>query len=236
MSINYFDEIFFSTYIKDEWEVLDVCHKHVITILDTIILWIFFWAILPTFFFYNNTFSLKDIIPFIYYETYLFVVYITLIYKIFDWYNDVWIISNKWIIDLDRNFLNNKIVYIDYSDVKWIELHQETMLDWFLGKWVIRIHSIWWGEFILEDAKSPWDIVQFIQWILEESEKAKKEKDKTLNEKLLSTLKWVIKEHLDRNWYKDEIINEDEEWDIPSEEIKELNNALKRKWTVDLRI
>lgn len=234
MSINYFDEIFFSNYIKDEDEVLDVCHKHVVTILDTIILWIFFWAILPTFFFYNNSFWLRDIIPFIYYEAYLFIVYLVLIYKIFDWYNDVWIISNKWIIDLDRNFMNNKIVYIDYNDVKWIELHQETMLDWMLGKWEIRIHAMWGGAFILEDAKSPWDVVKYIQWILEDSEKAKKDKDKTLNEKLLSTLKWVIKEHLDKNWFDGDLENLDDENN--TEEMKALNKVLNKKWTVDLRI
>lgn len=231
MSINYFDEIFFSKYIKDEDEVLDVCHKHSITIINTIVIYIFFWAILPSFFYYNNSLSLQDNIPFIYYEIYLFLIYIVILYRIFDWYNDVWIITNKWIIDLDWQFLKTNIVYIDYNDVKWIEIHQDSMWDWILNKWDVEIHldSEWW-DFGLSDAKSPWEIVSYIQWILEDKEKAKKEKEKTLTDKLFSTLRWVVGEYLEKEWLKEF----EEEVEITPEE-KDLNKALKKKWTIDLR-
>lgn len=237
MAISYFDEIFFSNYIKEEDEVLDVCHKHIVTIIDTIVLWMIFWAIIPSFFFFHDSFSLRDYVPFMYFEIYLFLIYIILLYKIFDWYNDTWIITDKWIIDLDWTFMQNKIVYIDYSDVKWIELQQENMLDWLLWKWKIQIHSVWWGTFVLEDAKNPWSIVSYIHSILEEAEKWKKEKEKTINEKLLSTLKSVIKEHLDKNWL--DYDGKEETENIPEEEQKEkkeLEKVLKKAWTIDLRI
>lgn len=232
MSINYFDEIFFSNYIKQEDEVLDVCHKHVVTILDTIIMTMFFFIILPTFFIYNNTFGLKDLIPFLYFEIYLFAVYIILIYKIFDWYNDVWIITERWVIDLDWQLLKNNIVYIDYNDVRWIELKQKSNWDGILWKWDIIIHLEWeWNKFVLEDAKSPWEVVKYIQWILEDREHYDKEKDKTINERLLSTLRSVIKEHLERWWKTNYDDNIDEEDDLE----ENIEKALHRKWTIDLR-
>lgn len=43
MSLSYFDEIFFSHFIKQEGdEVLDICHKHIVTIIDTVMVWMFF--------------------------------------------------------------------------------------------------------------------------------------------------------------------------------------------------
>lgn len=231
MSINYFDEIFFSSYIKEDNEVLDVCHKHVVTILDTIIMSLFFAVILPTFFIYNNTFGLKDLIPFMYFEIYLFIVYIVLIYKIFDWYNDVWIITDRWIIDLDWQLLKNNIVYIDYNDVRWIELNQKSNWDWILGKWDITIHLEWeWNTFVLEDAKAPWEVVNYIQWILEDKENRNKEKSKSLDDRLFSTLRSVIKEHLEKWWFDNE--EDDNNEDAENEKIEKV---LQKKWTIDLR-
>jgi len=235
MSINYFDEIFFSNYIKEDDEVLDVCHKHVVTILDTIVIWLFFFVIIPTFFYYNDSFHLKSLAPFFYFEIYLFLVYIVLIYKIFDWYNDVWIITEKWIIDLDWEIMKKNIVYIDYNDIRWIELDQKSNWDWILGKWEIRIHLEWeWNVFALEEAKSPWEIVKYIQWVLEDKEKLKKDKAKNLDDKLISTIKSVIKDHLERKWYYDEDWIEIEDGEEKEIEDK-IQKVLHKKWTVDLR-
>lgn len=232
MSISYFDEIFFSNFIQHEWdEVLDICHRHITTIIDTIIIWMFFWVVLPTFFYYNNSFELRNLIPFIFFEIYLFVTYIYLIYKIFDWYNDVWIITDKWIIDLDWQLMKTNIVYIDYNDVKWIEIHQNSAWDWMLNKWEITIHLEWeWAAFGLTEAKNPWEIVWFIQGILEEREKKKKDKDVSFNDKFFNTIKWVIKDYLEREWSEEIIIDEERE-----NLEKDLNRTLKKKWTIDLR-
>lgn len=231
MSINYFDEIFFSNYIKEDDEVLDVCHKHTVTILDTIIVWLFFWVILPSFFYFDNALHFQDSVPFLYFEVYLFAIYIILIYKIFDWYNDVWIITERWIIDLDWQLMRKNIVYIDYNDIRWIELDQNSNWDWILGKWDIKIHLEWeWNVFVLEDAKSPWEVVKFIQEILEDKEKTKKEKSKSLDERLLSTLRSVIKEHLEKEWIKEDTIDDEEQ-----ETEDKIERALHKKWTIDLR-
>lgn len=169
-----------------------------------------------------------------FFEVYLFLTYIFLIYKIFDWYNDVWIITNKWIIDLDWQILKTNVVYIDYNDVKWIELRQDSAWDWMLGKWDIAIHLEWeWTTFVLEEAKNPSEVIGYIQWVLENKEKKKKEKDITFNDKFFNTIKGVIKDYLDREWLQPEDDNEDEDADSPEKIAAE--KALQKKWTIDLR-
>ncbi len=235
MSISYYDEIFFSNFIKQQDdEVVDICHRHIVTILDTIVLWIFFWAIIPAFFYYNNSFHLRDMVPFLFFEGYLFLTYLILIYKIFDWYNDVWIITDKWVIDLDWQFMKTNVTYIEYSDVKWIWVIQHTFWDWILNKWEIQIHTMWeWSTFGLTDAKNPWNIVWFIQWILDEAEKKKKDKDVTFNDKFFNTIKWVIKDYLEREWMQQEPDYVPDAEVIKNEQA--LNRALGKKWTIDLR-
>ena len=192
----------------------------------------FFWVILPVFFYYNDTFKLRTLIDFVYFESYLIITYVFLTYKIFDWYNDVWIITTKGIVDLDWQFLKTNIVYIDYNDVKWIEVRQHSMWDWVLNKWEILIHLEWEGtSFWLNEAKNPWEVVWYIQWILEEREKKKKDKDLSLTDKLFSTLRWVIKEHLEKEW----LPTEDDEDDEEVRERKDVEKVLHKKWTVDLR-
>ncbi len=227
MSINYFDQIFFSKYLNNE-EILHICHKHIIKIIDNIILWLFFWVIIPTFFYYNNSFWLQDYISFFYFKIYLVIVYIILIYQIFDWYNDVWIITNKWIIDLDWSLFKTNIVYIEYTDMRWIELQRHSFLDTLIDKWDIAINLEWEdSRFSLEDATSPWIIVWQIQDIIEDIKNHKNDDDESSFDILLWALKNVVKERLkeDGVYSYTENINNNEE----------IEKVLQKKWTIDLR-
>lgn len=224
MALSYFDELFFAKYVKIDDEVVEVCHKHPIWIIDDILIWMFFWVILPSFFYYNNSFDLKNLVEFIYFEWFIVFIYLILMYKIFDWYNDSWIITSTWIIDLDWQFFKANIVYIDFSDIKWIELKQSSMWDWLLDKANIIIHLEWESSnFILEDAKSPKNIVWFIQEVIEEKQKAAEEEDKDSFEFLINTLKKVVKDHLVEGKEK-----------IEDNKV-EIEKVLNKKWTVDLR-
>ncbi len=93
--MNKFDEIFFSKYVSEGAEMLFVCHRHVTLIIDRIFLVLFFAVFLPAFFYFNDSFSLRSSVPFLYFEGYLAAVYLYLLYAVFDWYNDVWIITDR---------------------------------------------------------------------------------------------------------------------------------------------
>ncbi|MFZ4461765.1 MAG: hypothetical protein ACOYN2_04525 [Patescibacteria group bacterium] len=102
--MNQFDDLYFSKYVKEGDELLFVCHRHPILVIDNILLWCFFGVILPLFFYLQNTFTIADIISTAYFELYLVSIYLALVYVVFDWYNDVWIITNRGVIDVDWKY------------------------------------------------------------------------------------------------------------------------------------
>jgi hypothetical protein len=53
-----------------------------------------------------------------YLEIYLFIIYIKIIYDIFDWYNDVWIITDSGVVDLDWSIFKTKMSTIDFDNIE----------------------------------------------------------------------------------------------------------------------
>ena len=62
------------------------------------------FAVLPSVFYYYSI-SIQKIVPFYALEILLIIVFIKTIYDIFDWYNDVWIITDCSVIWLERSLL-----------------------------------------------------------------------------------------------------------------------------------
>lgn len=230
--MNKFDELFFWKYVRDGDEPLEVCHRHVILIIDTMIVWMFFGVIIPAFFYYNNTFQLQQLIPFMYVEWYLILIYIILMYKIFDWYNDVWILTDRGLIDLDWTAFKKNIVYVEFGDIKWIEIQENSMWDSALNKGTIQLYLEWEDDpFSLEWAYAPAAIVSYIQNYIEDKAKKKKDGEKKSFEVLLDTLQKVVKNHLEHPTY----FNEEGEEENEEEKNHEVEKALKKKGTIDLR-
>ena len=228
--MNKFDEFFFSRYLRDGEEPLEVCHRHIVSIIDTVILWLFFAVIMPAFFYYNNTFTLQTLVPFLYFEVYLGLVYILLMYKIFDWYNDVWILTEKGLIDLDWTAFKKNLVYIEFKDIKGIEIRQSSMWDGFLNRGTIEVFLE--GEddaFVLDDAYSPDGVVSYIQDYIEEKAKKKKQVEKQSFEVLLDTLQKVVRNHLENPPLSKENENGDDEDASPETKDEDLEKALKKK-------
>lgn len=116
--MNYFDQIFFEKYLREGEELLFVCHKHIVLVIDTIILLLVFGLALPTFFYYNDSFSLTSLVPFQYFELYAVGLYCYIMYRVFDWYNDVWLITDQGIVDIDWDVFARSVEYIEYQDIK----------------------------------------------------------------------------------------------------------------------
>jgi hypothetical protein len=71
-----------------------IIHEHIITILGKIFLNYFFFVLVPMFLYYTMD-LLKQVLPFYVLEIFIFLMFIKIIYDIFDWYNDVWIVTNE---------------------------------------------------------------------------------------------------------------------------------------------
>lgn len=116
--MNNFDNLFFRTYIGADSEIKKVFHRHVFVILEDVILWLFFALCIPFFLYSQDIFSLQELIPRIYIYLYLFAIYSLLMYKLFDWYVDVWIMTESTIVDMRWRWFSATILYIPYEKIE----------------------------------------------------------------------------------------------------------------------
>ncbi len=231
--MNKFDSLFFAKYVPKESKVIDIAHKHIIVIIDKILINYIFWVILPTFIYYNSL-SIQSFIPFFVLEIFILCIYFKNIYDIFNWYNDVWVITNDGVIELQWSLFSSTSVSVKYQSIEWLEIIQDWIIDTILWKWDIIIHKIWWkNNFLLPSASKAYDKLEKIETILkkekskEEEENSKKNaqsKEKNF-ETILEALSWVVWDYIKDNWYKK---------DDSQEKVELIKKIKEKKWTIDL--
>lgn len=166
--------------------------------------------------------------PFLYFETYAVALYFFLIYRVFDWYNDVWLITDLGVVDVDWDIFARNIIYIDYHDIKGSEIQNHSFWDSVFHMGDIILYTAGdRDDFILEGAEYPDDIADHIEEVVHELEKNKKQKEKEPMELLLHTLTEVVRDHLEGNTHRG--TNEEDE------DEEALERALAKKGTIDLR-
>lgn len=233
--MNKFDELFFSKYVSEGTELLFVCHRHVTLIIDRIFLILFFGVFLPAFFYYNDSFTLRELVPFSYFEGYLAAAYLYLLYSVFDWYNDVWLITDRGIVDLDWNVFAGNVTYVDYHSIHGVEIKRDSIFDSMLGKGDISIHlADETEEFELREAAHPDEIAEYVQNAVaelrehgHEQEERETYDDREPFQVLMDTLTEMVKEHLSKK-----SPSETPEERRMAEEI--LKQAKRRTSTIDL--
>ncbi len=222
--MNKFEIKFFSKYIPEDDKLLWTIHKH----LSVIFIRLFFLlsiTILPSFLFYVSP-KIQELIPFYFLEIFLVLIYIKIIYDIFDWYNDVWLISDSWITDLQWSLFKKKTNSVNFINIEWLWVEQSWLTNSILKKWDLVIHKIWDDNFILEDVFLPFKKVELIEKFSEEFKEEEEEDMNTKFNTLVDALHWVIENF----WHK-----EDEEERKKEELKKKIENIKNDNWTIDLR-
>lgn len=74
--------------------------------------------------------------------TYLAIIWLIIMLKFFDWYNDVWIVTDTGIVDLDWTPLIKNSTYSDYDDITGIESNEVNWFDSFFRMGDLIIHKI----------------------------------------------------------------------------------------------
>ena len=231
--MNKYDQNFFQGYIWDNSKMLGVIHAHFIIVLDNIILNFVFLVLLPSFFYFKSD-LLLDLIPFIYFEVYIACTFIKIVYDIFDWYNDVWIITDTSVIDVEWSFLNSNSVSLKFDNIEWIEVEESWIWDKILWKWKLVIHKVWEGTFELPEAFLPNKAVKDIEKAASGDDDLDidfddEDEDLEYKDKLIDVLTRVVKE---------EMAKKEEFWDDYNPEYEELeklkNEVRQRDWTIDL--
>jgi len=233
--MNKFQEKFFEKYIPEWHEIQAIIHEHWINILDKLVLNIGLLVLIPSFLFYHSI-ALQENIPFWWFELYLIFIYIKIIYDLFDWYNDVWIITDKAVIKLKWALFKTKMESINYENIEWIEVEQNWILDSLFNKWDIVIHKFWEEELRLKDAAKPYIAIDIVEENIEKFKHPEEEIDKF--DLVMDTLAWVVKQYMQKkepwqgpcrsNYIKDEDIEEE----IIEEKIKQIK---QKDGVIDLR-
>lgn len=222
--MNKFDINFFSKYIPEWQEMISVIHTHPITIFLKLSVKIGLFVILPIIFYYSAI-AIQNFIPFYVVEIYLLIIFINIIYDIFDWYNDVWIVTDDWVIWLERSFLKSNTNSLNYENIEWIWVEQDGILDKILIKWDLVIHKIWDDTFTLPNASNPLKAVDILETVSEQANQIDdSEEDKF--DMIMDALSWVVWNYLEKK--EDEKVEEDSK-------DKDLANIKNNKNTIDLR-
>ncbi len=230
--MNKYEKIFFGKFIPEWSEVKYIVHEHVIVIFNRLIILFLLFVFIPSFFYYNSI-KLQNIIPFYIIEIYLILMFIKIVYDIFDWYNDAWIITENSVIDFKWALLWIKSNSVDFESIEWIEVEQEWILDKFLWKWAITIHKVWDEVFTLKEALVPFSALEEIELIKEEHEKQNKEEhekgEKDKFDIVMEALTWVVHNYLHENTWKSH-----KKWKN-DEKHENFLKIKQKKWTIDLR-
>lgn len=233
--MNNFEIKFFKKYIPEWEEIKWVIHKHFTEVFWMLVFWmslVFF----PSFLYYYS-WMIHDIIPFFILEIYLMLIYIKLIYNIFDWYNDVWIITNVWLIDLQWSLFKKNINSVNFKNIEWIEVNQSWFIDSILKRWDLIVHKIWDDTFFLKHVYKPFNHVNLIEEI--SSEIDAEEDETSITEKrfdmIINTLWNMMEWYLGKNFSKPK----NKYWKSPAWDDDNYNDKIeeikKKEWTIDLR-
>lgn len=179
--MNRFDETFFTRYLPEWAHIKWVIHKHIFVILGEIMLNYFFWVIIPAFFYYNSDFF-KSFIPFFVIEILFFVMFFKILYRVFWWYNDVWILTGDGVVQINWQLFDVSSVSVKYGNIEGIELVQSGIIDTTFWKWDLVIQKVWWDDFVLNDAASVSEAITLIDQKSKEEQKIKLDKIKKEHE------------------------------------------------------
>lgn len=196
--MNSYDTSFFKKYLPDETEILGVIHRHIVLIIDRIFLFLIWGAVLPSFIYYQSL-RIQELIPFHFFEIYLLLLFIKIVYDIFNWYNDVWVITKDTLYDIRWSLLKSSAESVNYENIEWIEVEQNGLWDKAIWKGNLVVHMHWQDSLRINDIADPFTTSNMLS---EYTHKEEVEPEKDRFELILETLNGVVNEYLDRRWLR----------------------------------
>jgi len=161
--MNKFDSLFFRDYISEDDEIREIFHRHFFVIIEDILLWLFFALLVPAFLYAFNVFGIQSGLPIIALYAYFGILYAIIMYKVFDWYADVWIGTDHHIIAVKWKWFTTNLLFIPYDKIEWIEVrtHSWATSLFQMSDIIIRIHGN--TNAMIESAENTKKIVTFLQ-------------------------------------------------------------------------
>lgn len=161
--MNKFDALFFSQYVNQNETVADVFHRHFLVIMEDIVLWTFFAVLIPGFLYSQDIFQIQSGVSQFSFTMYLLLIYGILMYKLFDWYADVWIATDVTIVDVKWRYFTSNLLYIPYEKIEGIEVKTRSWFTAMIGMSDVVVKLAGQESFVLTSAANPTAIVEFLQ-------------------------------------------------------------------------
>ncbi len=197
--MNKFDSLFFGQYISSEDKIEKVFHRHFFVIIEDMVLWSFFAFIIPAFLYGQNVFGLQETLPGLYVSLYMIGIYAVLMYKIFDWYADVWVATDTTIIAVKWRWFTSNILYIPYGKIEGIEVRTHSWMAALFRMSDVVVKLLGQEEFVLSSARNPGEITEYLQAVAK-GHHGGKDGDKEPFNILVDALSDVVKWHLTTQW------------------------------------
>lgn len=224
--MNNFDSLFFRGYIGADSEIKQVFHRHIFVIIEDILLWTLFGLVIPAFLYANDLFSLRTSLGSeLYAYGYIFLIYGILMYKLFDWYVDVWIATENTIVDMKWRWFSSDILYIPYNKIEWVEIRTRSWWAALLGISDVIVKLAGGDQFTLYSARNPSEIIAYIQETAKKKWHSLEGDEREPFDILVDTLSDVVKWHL---------TTRGKEY-ITSDYVEKLDETLIRGKPIDLR-
>ncbi len=196
--MNRFEKNFFGRYVPEGQEIKWIIHEHWVRIIGKLFFWMTAGAFIPTFL-YTYSERIQIEVPLMYLQILLILVYIKIVYEIFNWYNDVWIVTDKWVVDLDWALWSTDMKTVNYENIEGQEVEQDWIWDTILRKWDVVLHKIWDDNFRLKEAVDPYGAINMIE---KYSSEIDEDDENDRFEMILESLGWVMEDFLERKWLK----------------------------------
>ncbi len=214
---------FYEKHIPEGQRIEAIIHQHWLTVMDSFILWLSFWALIPSFLYYQSE-RIRDLIPFYYLETLLFFVFLKIVYELYNWYYDVWIVTDTAVYDLEWSLLKTKLESIHHENIEWLEVDKHRIWDNIFNKWDIIIHKFGEEELAIYNAYAPYKSVEIIEQFIHPSDE---DGEQDRFDMIMDTLWGVVTEYLDKHGLKEKYDNPDyqDDWNLNQDD----------EYTIDVR-
>ncbi|MDA9129333.1 hypothetical protein N9J72_02550 [Candidatus Gracilibacteria bacterium] len=185
----------YQKYLPEGCEIHAVIHQHWMTVIQSYILWLTFGAFIPAFLYIQSQ-RIQDIVPFFAVEIWLFLIFVKIVYELFNWYHDVWIVADGAIYDLEWSLFKTNLENLHYENIEGIEIDKHRIWDSIFNKGDIVIHKFGEDELAILNAAAPYEAVEILEGFIHPKDE---EDDKDRFDMIMDALGGVVSEHLKKH-------------------------------------
>ncbi len=161
-------DFFFRRYLSEGDTIRAIFHRHFFVALPNIFFWLAVPVSLVSWGVYHWWYPEILTSQFLWlFEAYLFFVFFIMLYKVLDWYSDVWIMTDRGMIDVRWSLFMNDFTFTEYDDISAVQSHQGSIFDKMFNIGDITIHKMG-DEMYISRMYKPAEIIEIIQANLRE--------------------------------------------------------------------